>query len=136
MLFNLQKQPDAKLVVVGESDAKEKAQTAKEQKFALKHKHAKVVDLAAARAVNVKDYLVTEKGIDASRISVADRHVTDAQKVENLPGARGREFCGRRAGNHACRRVRGEAGSTQAPARQGCAQEGNRKDFRGKEVSY
>jgi len=66
-----QKQPDAKLVVVGEADAKEKEKTAKEQKAALKHKHLKVEDLAAERAVNVKDYLVTEKGIDASRISAA-----------------------------------------------------------------
>ena len=30
----------------------------------------KTADLAAERAVNTKDYLVTEKGIDASRISV------------------------------------------------------------------
>jgi outer membrane protein OmpA-like peptidoglycan-associated protein len=69
--LDLQKQPDAKLVAVGNSDAKEKEKTAKEQKAALKHKHLKVEDLAAERAVNVKDYLVTEKGIDASRISVA-----------------------------------------------------------------
>ena len=69
--LDLQKQPDAKLVVVGDSDAKEKERTAKEQKAALKHKHLKVEDLAAERAVNVKDYLVTEKGIDASRISAA-----------------------------------------------------------------
>ncbi len=78
----LQKQPDAKLVVVGEADAKEQAKTAKEQKFALKHKHAKVVNQAAERAVDVKDYLVTEKGIDASRISVAIG-TTDAKQAEN-----------------------------------------------------
>jgi outer membrane protein OmpA-like peptidoglycan-associated protein len=80
--LDLQKQPNAKLVVVGEADAKERAKTAKEQKFALKHKHAKVVDPAAERAVNVKDYLVSEKGIDASRISVATGSA-DAQQVEN-----------------------------------------------------
>ncbi len=80
--LQLQKQPDAKLVVVGEADAKERAKTAKEQKFALKHKHAKVVDQAAVRAVDVKDYLVTEKGIDASRISVATG-TTDAKQAEN-----------------------------------------------------
>ncbi len=57
-------------MVVGEANAKERAKTAKEQKAALKHKHLKVEDFAAQRAVNVKDYLVTEKGIDASRISV------------------------------------------------------------------
>jgi len=80
--LQLQKQPDAKLVVVGAADATERAKTAKEQKFALKHKHAKVVDQAAVRAVDVKDYLVTEKGIDASRISVATG-TTDAKQAEN-----------------------------------------------------
>ena len=45
-------------------------------------KHAKVEDLAAQRAVNTKDYLVVEKGIDASRISVATG-TADEQKVEN-----------------------------------------------------
>ncbi|MGP8175787.1 MAG: OmpA family protein [Terracidiphilus sp.] len=80
--LELQKQPDAKLVVVGDSDAKEKEKTAKEQKAALKHKHLKVEDMAAERAVNVKEYLVTEKGIDASRISVATG-TADDQKVEN-----------------------------------------------------
>ena len=69
--LDLQKQPDAKLVLVGNANAKEKARTAKEEEAAKKHKHAKVTNLAAERAVNVKDYLVKEKGIDASRISVA-----------------------------------------------------------------
>ena len=66
----------------GRSDAKEKEKTAKEQKAALKHKHLKVEDMAAQRAVNVKEYLVTEKGIDASRISVATG-TADDQTVEN-----------------------------------------------------
>ena len=39
-------------------------------------------DSAAERAINTKDYLVTEKGIDASRISVATS-ATDGQKVED-----------------------------------------------------
>jgi len=78
----LQKQPDAKLVVVGEANAKERAKTAKEQKLALKHKHAKVSNAAAQRAVDVKEYLVDEKGIDASRISVATG-TTEAQQAEN-----------------------------------------------------
>jgi len=69
--LELQKSPDAKVVLVGNSDAKEKAREAKEAKAAAKHKHVKVVDLAAERAVNTKDYLVKEKGIDPSRISVA-----------------------------------------------------------------
>ena len=66
-----QRQSDSKLVVVGHSNAKEKAETEKQQAYAAKHKKAKVEDSAAQRAVNSKDYLVKEKGIDASRISVA-----------------------------------------------------------------
>jgi outer membrane protein OmpA-like peptidoglycan-associated protein len=73
--LDLQKQSDAKAVVVGDSTAAEKA--LKKGK-----KHAKVEDLAAERAVNTKDYLVVEKGIDASRISVATG-AADEQKAEN-----------------------------------------------------
>ena len=73
--LDLQKQSDAKAVVVGDSTDAEKAP----QKG---HRHAKVEDLAGARAVNTKDYLVTEKGIDASRISVATG-TADGQKVED-----------------------------------------------------
>ena len=40
------------------------------------------MDYAAQRAVNTKDYLVTEKGIDASRVSVATG-TTDGQTVED-----------------------------------------------------
>jgi outer membrane protein OmpA-like peptidoglycan-associated protein len=69
--LELQRQPDAKAVVVGNADAKDKSLTAKEEKLALKHKHAEVVNLAAERAVNAKEYLVTEKGIDGSRVNVA-----------------------------------------------------------------
>jgi hypothetical protein len=58
--LNLQRSSDAKLAVVGNADAKEKAPK----------KGRKTVDLAAARAVNTKAYLVTEKGIDASRVTV------------------------------------------------------------------
>jgi hypothetical protein len=74
--LDLQKQSDAKAVIVGEATEKEKTLP--------KHhrKNAKVQDFAGARAVNTKDYLVTEKGIDASRISVATG-TTDGQKVED-----------------------------------------------------
>ena len=41
-----------------------------------------MVDDAAQRAVNAKDYLVTEKGVDASRISAATG-TTDGQTVED-----------------------------------------------------
>jgi hypothetical protein len=80
--LNLQQQPDAVLIVVGEANAKERAKTAKQQAAALKHKHVKVLDSAAQRAVNAKDYLVTEKGIDSSRVKVATG-TADDQKVEN-----------------------------------------------------
>jgi len=59
----LQRSSDAKLALVGNEDAKEKAADAKMAK--LKHPKPGAAEL---RAVNTKDYLVTEKGIDASRI--------------------------------------------------------------------
>jgi outer membrane protein OmpA-like peptidoglycan-associated protein len=52
--LNLQRSSDAKLAIVGNKSEKEK--------------HAD--KLAAERAVNAKDYLVKEKGIDASRVMV------------------------------------------------------------------
>ncbi|HEY4379680.1 MAG TPA: hypothetical protein VGN01_05000 [Acidobacteriaceae bacterium] len=61
----LQRSSDAKLSLVGNEDAKEQKADARMAKM----KHPKPT-AAAARAVNTKDYLVTEKGIDASRISV------------------------------------------------------------------
>jgi outer membrane protein OmpA-like peptidoglycan-associated protein len=89
--LDLQRQSDAKAVVVGDSNAKEKAKTEKEQKFAARHKHAKVMDYAAERAVNTKDYLVKEKGIDPSRISVATG-TSDDQKVEDYLVPAGANF--------------------------------------------
>jgi len=81
--LDLQRQSDAKAVVVGESDAAEKANQAKEEATEKKRKHPKpVVEDAAQRAVNAKEYLVTEKGIDASRISTATG-TTDGQTVED-----------------------------------------------------
>ena len=80
--LDLKQQADAKAVVVGEQSAAEAAKTAKEQAYQAKHKHATVDMYAAQRAVNAKDYLVTEQGIDASRISVATG-TTDGQTVED-----------------------------------------------------
>ena len=81
--LDLQRQSDATAVIVGESDAKEKARTEKETAMEARRKHPKpVIDDAAQRAVNTKEYLVTEKGIDASRISVATG-ATDGQTVED-----------------------------------------------------
>jgi len=63
--LNLQRSSDAKLAVTGNSTSAEKAALAKN-----KSKKKPPVDPAAERAVNTKEYLVTEKGIDASRIAV------------------------------------------------------------------
>jgi hypothetical protein len=78
--LELQNNSDAKAILVGESDAKEKAKLEKDDKLAKHNKHLVVEDPAAQRAVNTKDYLVKEKGIDASRISVATG-TTDGQSV-------------------------------------------------------
>jgi hypothetical protein len=69
--LGLQRSSDAKLALVGNEDAKEQAAEAKEAKRTAKLKHhvAKPSD-AAERAVNTKEYLVTDKGIDPSRILV------------------------------------------------------------------
>jgi hypothetical protein len=91
--LDLQQQADAKAVVVGESNGREKDTTAKQQKVALKHKKAKVELFDAQRAVNAKDYLVTEKGIDASRVSVATG-TTDGQTVEDYLVPAGATFAG------------------------------------------
>ena len=72
---DLQNQADAKVVIVGESTADEKAPKTG------KHHH-EVENLAAQRAVNTKEYLVTDKGIDASRIAVVTGS-TDGQTVED-----------------------------------------------------
>ncbi len=62
--LNAQQTPDATVVVVGEKG------NVVEKVFKGKKKRAAMADLAAQRAVNTKDYLVKEKGLDASRISV------------------------------------------------------------------
>ena len=89
--LDLQKQPDAKLVVVGDSTAAEKVLP--------KHarKHTKLEDIAGERAVNTKDYLVTEKGIDASRISVATG-TGDNQSVQSYLVPAGANFAADVAG--------------------------------------
>ena len=90
--LSLQNQSDAKAVVVGHSNAKEKDNMAKQQKVEAKHRHPKPVDdFAALRAVNTKDYLVKEKGIDPSRISVTTS-ATDGQNVEDYLVPAGANF--------------------------------------------
>jgi outer membrane protein OmpA-like peptidoglycan-associated protein len=89
--LDLKQQADAKAVVVGQSDDKEKAITAKQEKFAEHHKRAKVEHFAEQRAVNTKDYLVTDQGIDASRITVTTT-ATDGQTVQNYLVPAGADF--------------------------------------------
>ena len=62
--LNAQRSSDATLVVVGNSAP------VPEQHGKRRHPAMSAADMAAQRAVNTKAYLVTEKGIDASRISV------------------------------------------------------------------
>lgn len=88
--LDLQKQPDAKAVVVGESTSEEKAE--QEKAAGSKRKHAKAVEnFAPQRAVNTKQYLVTDKGIDPSRITVATG-TGDNQQVENYLVPAGADF--------------------------------------------
>ena len=74
--LTLQKQTDATAAIVGSSTAEEKAPPKHMKKGATQD------DVAAQRAVNTKDYLVTEKGIDASRITVYTG-TGDGKKVED-----------------------------------------------------
>jgi hypothetical protein len=78
----LQGDPNAKVVVVGEATADEAA---------AKPRHGKTVNYAAQRAVNTKNYLVTDKGIDASRISVVTGS-TSGQTVEDYLVPAGADF--------------------------------------------
>ena len=91
--LDLQRQTDAWAVIVGESTAKEKADDAKAAAKNARRKHpADVVENSAAqRAVNTKQYLVADKGIDASRITVATGNGDD-QKVENYMVPAGATF--------------------------------------------
>ncbi|HEV2133110.1 MAG TPA: hypothetical protein VGR47_02500, partial [Terracidiphilus sp.] len=89
--IDLQQQPDAKAVLVGQSDAKEKATTAREEKYQQRHNRAHVTRYAEQRAVNAKDYLVTEKGIDPSRISTATTGA-DGQTVQDYLVPNGADF--------------------------------------------
>ena len=89
--LDLKQQADAKVVVIGESTQAEKDKTAKEEKLAKHHKHTTVEQFAAERAVNTKEYLVTDQGIDSSRITVVTSG-TDAQTVENYLVPAGADF--------------------------------------------
>jgi outer membrane protein OmpA-like peptidoglycan-associated protein len=83
--LNAQRASDASVVVVGNSAADETAAPRG------KHHHAASANLAAQRAVNTKDYLVKEKGIDASRIQVRTGNA-GAKEVENYLVPAGASF--------------------------------------------
>jgi hypothetical protein len=90
--LDLQKQSDAWTVVVGESTQAEKAAQAKAAQMNAHRKHpTNVENTAAQRAVNTKQYLVADKGIDPSRIAVATGS-GDEQKVENYLVPAGAKF--------------------------------------------
>jgi outer membrane protein OmpA-like peptidoglycan-associated protein len=74
--LTLQQKSDATAAIVGSSTAEEKTPPKHMKKGAVPE------DLAAQRAVNTKDYLVTEKGIDAARITVYTG-TGDGKKVED-----------------------------------------------------
>ena len=89
--LDLKQQTDAKAVIVGEETSDEAAITAKQQEAASRHRHVTVDQFAAQRAVNAKNYLVTDQGIDPSRISVATG-TTPGQTVENYLVPAGASF--------------------------------------------
>ena len=89
--LDLKQQTDAKAVIVGNSDDREKAIEAREEKRHERYKRARVEHFAAQRAVNAKDYLVTEQGIDPSRISV-DTGTADEQSAQDYLVPAGANF--------------------------------------------
>ncbi len=76
---------------MGNSNDKEKALEAREEKRHARNRRVQVEHFAAQRAVNAKDYLVTEQGIDASRISV-DTGTADEQSVQDYLVPAGANF--------------------------------------------
>jgi hypothetical protein len=89
--LDLKQQADDKAVLVGNATSKEQALEAKQEKRQARYHRAKVDHFAAQRAVNAKDYLVTEQGIDASRISVATG-TDDSQTVQDYLVPAGANF--------------------------------------------
>jgi hypothetical protein len=81
--LSLKQQADATLVIVGEETPDEKNPP--------RGRHGPVIDFAAQRAVDTKAYLVTEQGIDPSRITVVTGPAS-AQAVENYLVPNGADF--------------------------------------------
>ncbi|MGC1295672.1 MAG: hypothetical protein WA869_11575 [Alloacidobacterium sp.] len=86
--LNAQRSSDATVVVVGNATADELNPPAPKKG---KKAAAAPANLAAQRAVNTKDYLVKEKGIDASRIQVRTG-TAGAPEVENYLVPAGANF--------------------------------------------
>jgi hypothetical protein len=84
--LNAQRASDATLVVVGNTAAPTEVPEHGRHHHAMHEEN-----MAAQRAVNTKDYLVTEKGIDASRISVRTGN-TGTNEVENYLVPAGANF--------------------------------------------
>ena len=82
--LSLQQQSDSKLVIVANSTSAEKTPPKHPKKGA-------VADVAGQRSVNVKDYLVKEKGIDPSRIN-ATTTATEGQQAQNYLVPSGANF--------------------------------------------
>lgn len=89
--LDLKQQADAKAVIVGNSDDHEKEIEAREEKRHERYHRVRVENFAAQRAVNAKDYLVTEQGIDPSRISV-DTGTADEQSAQDYLVPAGANF--------------------------------------------
>jgi len=89
--LDLKQQADAKLEIVGESDAHEKEVEQREETRHERNRRVRVEHYAGQRAVNAKDYLVTQQGIDASRIGVAT-NPNDAQAAQDYLVPAGADF--------------------------------------------
>jgi len=81
--LSMKQQADARLVIVGEETPEEKNPPPGHRR--------PVSDVAAQRAVDTKEYLVTEQGIDPSRITVVTGP-KNAQAVENYLVPNGADF--------------------------------------------
>ena len=89
--LNLQSNPDAVAVLVADSTANEKDATAKQEQRGTKHNRSKIQHFAEQRAVNAKDHVVGQKGIDPARIAIATG-TTDDQNVEDCLAPAGAIF--------------------------------------------
>ena len=91
--LDLKQQPDATAVLVGEQTSHENTITQREAARAARYprRHFRVTYYAAQRAVNAKEYLVQDQGIDPSRISVATSPM-EGQEVQNYLVPSGASF--------------------------------------------